>query len=414
MPIPLPDLLHPLIAELALQLGEVGRYKSLVQAVQKALTQAPDELQDLGITSDITFLNFASNLLTSWIPSENADGTHIYHVLTVFYFIFDQDAIVDLQTPIDPASIDSQGLPKKTWLSEWLVRYAQHIGTWLDDPKSLTPESYQSFLDSAHYRMNDYLIPPGGFKCFNDLFKRHLKDASVRPIAAPEDPNVVVFPADSTFDDSWPVQSDSMVNIKSILWPMTALLHGSKYSTCFADGTWAHAFLNTFDYHRQHSPVAGKVVEAKKIQGLVYLQVTTKQDSKTGKRIVVPHRSFKPLKPAHPSKGDQPRAPDEAGYQFIQMRGCIVIDAGDEIGHVAVLPIGMAQVSSIGLSVKEGDTVSKGQEISWFEFGGSDIVFVFEKKANVSSWATPQEHHLMGEQLAILSPGKASNGVTAA
>ena len=199
----------------------------------------------------------------------------------------------------------------------------------------------------------DYYIPPGGFACFNNLFKRRLKDASVRPIAAPDDANVVVFPADSAFDNSWPVQSDSMVNIKTVLWPMKALRHNSDYSTCFANGTGAYAFLNTFDYHRQHAPVAGEIFEAKIIEGLVYLQVVAKEDPKTGKRTVVPHRSFKPLKPAHPSKDAQPHAPE---------------DAGDDIGYVAVLPIGMAQVSSIGLSVKKGDVVSKGQEISWFEF----------------------------------------------
>ncbi|MCJ1259181.1 hypothetical protein MMC24_007017 [Lignoscripta atroalba] len=415
MSIPLLTL-HPLVVKLLERLGIDGRYPSLAKAVQQALDQDIDELREWKITSALSFLQFASNLLTNWVPSENKDGTYIYHVLAVFYFIFDQDAIADLQTPIAPDSIGPNDLPTNTWLSSWLVEYAQSMGTWLNNPESLTPESYQHILDAKLYRMKDpcdYAIPDpksstGGFGCFNNLFKRHLKDASVRPIAAPDDPNVIVFPADSTFDDSWPVQADSMVNIKTVLWPMKALLAGSSYSSCFANGTWAHAFLNTYDYHRQHAPVAGTVVEATTIPGLAYLQVVAQEDPKTGKRIVMPHRSFKALKPTQPSKGAQPHAPDEAGYQFIQMRGCIVIDAGEEIGHVAVLPIGMAQVSSIGLSVKRGDPVSKGQEISWFEFGGSDIVFVFEKKANIGSWAAAGEHHLMGEQLAILSPEKTS------
>ena len=92
-------------------------------------------------------------------------------------------------------------------------------------------------------------------------------------------------------------------------------------------------------------------------------------------------------------------APDTAGYQFLQARGLILIDNPD-LGLVAVLPIGMAQVSSVVLSVQPGDYVEKGQEISKFQLGGSDIVMVFQKEANVKIDQVEGQHYNYGTKVA--------------
>ena len=86
----------------------------------------------------------------------------------------------------------------------------------------------------------------------------------------------------------------------------------------------------------------------------------------------------------------------------MQRRGCIIIDTEGPNGLVAALPIGMFQVSSINLSVKTGDIVKKEEEISWFEFGGSDIVLVFEKKAKAQMFVDKNKPRLMGEELCRL------------
>jgi phosphatidylserine decarboxylase len=67
---------------------------------------------------------------------------------------------------------------------------------------------------------------------------------------------------------------------------------------------------------------------------------------------------------------------DGTGYQFTQDRGLIVIDS--QVGLVAVLPIGMAQVSSVTLTAEVGAKLTKGEEFGFFSFGGSDIVTLFE------------------------------------
>lgn len=106
-------------------------------------------------------------------------------------------------------------------------------------------------------------------------------------------------------------------------------------------------------------------------------------------------------------------AADTPGYQFLQMRGLIMIDS-PTLGLVAVLPIGMALVSSVKLCVSVGQEVEKGEEISTFQFGGSDIVLVFQKKAGLTIGDFPEVpeppkpllHFLMGEQLVVTHPEK--------
>jgi phosphatidylserine decarboxylase len=51
-----------------------------------------------------------------------------------------------------------------------------------------------------------------------------------------------------------------------------------------------------------------------------------------------------------------------------------------DYGMVAVIPVGMGQVSSINFldSVKPGAKVKKGDELGYFLFGGSDCVMLFE------------------------------------
>jgi len=150
--------------------------------------------------------------------------------------------------------------------------------------------------------------------------------------------------------------------IKNLPWTISSLLQGSEYADEFHGGVWMHAFLNTFNYHRQHAPVAGEVLEAKNIQGAAYMEVNSK------------------CEPMRVMCG--PDAPDTPGYQFLQTRGMIIID-NPVLGKVAVLPIGMAQVSSVKITIQKGDRVEKGQEISYFQFGGSDVICVFQPKAGL-------------------------------
>ena len=354
---------------------------------------------------------------TRWVPKENVGGTEIYERLCLFYFVIDQSPIFQYQTPVNPAG-------GWTWLSQWLVNYAQEVGKFMDTTQSITAETLQTFYDSPAYHMQDYPKPDAGWNTFNEFFARHI-DLTRRPVDGEGDPKVIDNPAESAFGGSWPIDefSETDFAVKGIPWNISQLLENTIYADRFKGGKFMHAFLNTTDYHRQHAPVSGKIVEARVIPGVCYLEVTV-QNNLRGQPRLIPRRhlaqpprlrtinpdgSTRHVQLPEDSNMQMPTsgivAPDSPGYQFMQARGLIVIDS-PELGLVGVLPIGMAQVSSVVLSVKVGDTVNKGDEISYFQMGGSDIVMIFEKKANVTfpDPTDPPTHYLVRSKLAEANP----------
>ena len=137
-----------------------------------------------------------------------------------------------------------------------------------------------------------------------------------------------------------------------------------------------HSFLNVNDYHHYHVPVRGKVLEARTILGKVALDVIQKPDGTL----------------------DVLEGTGGTGYQFSQARGLLVIDS--PVGLVAILPIGMAQVSSVNITAEEGVTLAKGEQFGYFLFGGSDIIMLFEPD-RVEITASEMTHYRQGEQFAV-------------
>jgi len=404
--------MEPIVQELVDKMAAEPRMK---QAMQDAFTLAYstglEEFTELNIQYVDDYMRYMNEYL-HWIPTENKAGREVYMHICMFYFIIDMPPIRDWQSPIDPASKSPW-----TWLSDWLIRYAQEMGLWMNTPESITPDSLQTFYDAPSYHMEDYPIPTGGWKTFNEFFARHI-DPAVRPIDSPTDDSVIVSAADCAFDGTWPVESPeanvTTFDVKGVPWAISQLLDDFDIGPKFAGGVFTHSFLAPNDYHRQHAPVAGTVVEAKVIPGICYLEVILQQSTtrKSGMQLGM-HRYLRPADsqdvPAQQrgislSARDTPGgaglvAPDRPGYQFLQARGLILID-NPLLGLVAVLPIGMAQVSSVVLSVKAGDTVTKGQEISCFQLGGSDIIMVFQQNANVKFDQEIGAHYNFGTRVA--------------
>jgi phosphatidylserine decarboxylase len=305
----------------------------------------------------------------------------------------------DLQSPIAPGS-SSQEL---TILSKWLVKYAKALGAFLDTPESINDDALKSFRASPNYNMKEYIVPPQGFKTFNDLFARNFKPG-LRPVAAISDPSVIVSPADCTYGGQGEIRSDSGVTIKGIHWQISELLQGSAYANRFNGGIFTHSFLGPNDYHRQHAPVGGRVLEAINIQGQVYLEVNPVQNEDGELTLIPQRRLHNPVehKNVVSTFGVEFDAPDNPGYQFVQTRGLFILDTA--IGLVAVLPMGMAQVSSVVLTAEVGVTLRKGEELSFFQFGGSDIVVLYENRSNVSMTAVVGTHYKVGTRIAQAFP----------
>lgn len=377
---------------------------------RKAITSARDtgveELQKIKTLDD--FYRYLDAFLF-WVPSEDRSGYKVYQELCAYHFILAQPSVLGLQSTILPSTETRAELSE---LSQWMVMFSNTIGVFLDEPrKSLTEKTFKTFEDTPDtypdgrpgYRVENYKLPEGATKdskwwdfSFNDFFTREFKNIDEqRPVGNPEDPYIIANGADSSFDGYWHIEDDAtvafdyqnaeQVTIKTLPYNISQLLDGSQYSNHFAGGTFMHAFLGPADYHRQHSPVDGEILEAKVVPGNVYLEVFIKKEQYKAPTLA-PRRPLNPIPiPKLGRDGNYTGetgldAPDYPGYQFSQARGLITIKT-EALGLVAFLPIGMSHVSSVVLhpEVKVGAKVKKGQELSKFMFGGSDYIMCFQK-----------------------------------
>jgi hypothetical protein len=237
----------------------------LDQAVHNAMKTGLAPMQTYhGIIDATGFLSYANRVLR-WIPDENNESTKVYDTICLFHFILDQIPLGppqdgQPQTEIEQLAIRPESVDKDlTYVSAYIVTFAKHVGIWMDTQAPLTQESFNSFKRAKKYNYSEWKYQDfSQYQTFNQLFYRELKDG-IRPI----DPEVVVYPADCTFDEAFRVEGNGEIIVKSLHWKIHDLLEGSEYCDYFADGVWMHAFLNTFNYHRQHSPVDGVVLEGR-------------------------------------------------------------------------------------------------------------------------------------------------------
>ena len=356
-------ILLALPAASVLATDEAGGYQPAVSELIDLLDSRPDLQASLegavsradlqGIDDVPAFLGYIDDLITL-VPTER----EVVPECLKFYYIVNQASD-------DYLNNDEQ-------FSEWMKRLVRAWGSFLDTPASAA--GIATFMEAKNYNIDDYIQGPSGWQTFNQFFAREVKSGR-RPIAEPRNDKVVVSPADAVFMGQWPIDEDSNITVKGATWAIADLLDGSPYEDAFSGGIYTHSFLYIDDYHRYHVPVAGTVKELRKISGKVYMDVFREPD---GTLNVV----------------------DGDTYQFNQERGLIVIDS-PEVGLVAVLPIGMAYVSSVNLTTEVGAELRKGDQFGYFMFGGSDIVTVFQD-SNVVLDADVGRKYLQGQRLGSL------------
>ena len=270
------------------------------------------------------------NEMVTLIPTDR----NLNPVLLKFYYLIDL-------SPDDVLQADAS-------FQRWTRKFAEDWGAFLDTTESA--KEIKGFFSNPSYHMEDYYVGPSGWLTFNQFFARQVRPGK-RPVDGLCDNSVIVSPADSVFQGYWSIKSDSKITVKGLTWSAIQLLDGSPYQDRFRGGVFTHSFLDVNDYHRYHVPVGGVIKEVRKIAGKVIMDVIKEPDGSL-------------------------HGVDGTGYQFTQDRGLIVIDS--PLGLVAVLPIGMAQVSSVTLTAEVGVALAKGEEFGFFSFGGSDIVTLFE------------------------------------
>ena len=212
-----------------------------------------------------------------------------------------------------------------------------------------------------------------GFASWNDFFTRRFKDGA-RPVASPDDDKVIVSACEATpYRIAADVKREDRFWIKSQPYSLQDMLANDASVDQFVGGTVYQAFLSAINYHRWHSPVAGTIVRAYVRDGTYYSEADSE-----GADAVEPTNSQSYL--AH-----------------VAARAIILIDADDPvIGLVAVVAVGMSEVSSCVIDAKmtPGYHVAKGEELGYFQFGGSTHCLVFRPGAiaEFALAAIPQPH----------------------
>ena len=333
------------------------------------------------------FIDKASELLPQEILKGPSDSVRdqMLQGICYFYFLVDQ--------PL--RDLEGKGLYKNAIqyyapFSSWLRTFANAWGMFLDTTASWNKEFYQQIYDDPEFGLQKgWYESPSNWTTFNRFFARYLKSPDARPIASPNASAVVVSPADSVPQGVWAIDENSKIRVDGGLKVKLATYYSikdllgekSQYKDAFANGLLTHTFLNVNDYHRYHFAVDGIIKEKKILSKNVALEVAWNPEQ--GKYVPI----------------------DSTGWQFSQTRGYVIVDTG-KYGLVALVPMGMAQVSSVNFedNVQVGSTHKKGDRLGNFLFGGSDFIMLFQERAGFEITA-PTEDKIVAKSGSDCGPG---------
>lgn len=219
-------------------------------------------------------------------------------------------------------------------------------GKKYDDPASTS--QIQDFINFHQLDLSEVLLPLEKFKNFNEFFYRELKPGA-RPCSAPDEPRIVVSPADCrsvVFDR---LDEATSIWVKGREFSIDRLL-GDAYpedAHRYKNGALGVFRLAPQDYHRFHIPVDGVLGTPKTIEGEYYtvnpMAIRSALDVYgENVRILVPIDSV-----AH--------------------------------GRVMVVCVGAMMVGSTVITRQAGEKVARAEELGYFKFGGSTLLLLFEE-----------------------------------
>jgi phosphatidylserine decarboxylase len=304
---------------------QIKNYFQMLQVINRILTMAP-EFNRTGL------VGFPINAILDW-PMGTPAGTSAF---------------------LDPAV--NRQLQKI--LNQWAVflRSPQSCYVLNDDPKN------GWFGRDARAAMpgfdKDFICDPKrphhGFSSWDDFFTRRFREGR-RPVAGPSDDAVIANACESA-----PYRLQTGVRLRDRFWikaqpySLEHMMAQDPLAPQFDGGTVYQAFLSALSYHRWHSPVSGTIVKTRLIDGSYYAEAL--------------------------AQGFDPAGPNESQGYITQVasRALVFIQADNPcIGLMAVLFVGMAEVSSNEITVFEGQHVGKGDQLGMFHFGGSTHCLIF-------------------------------------
>jgi len=310
---------------------QVRSYRDMLKLINQILTQAPEY-------NKTDLVGFPINAIVNWAMGTPAGAAAFLNpkVNRQLKKILAQWAVF-LNSPDSLAVLNNH--PEKGWLGRDAL---QAMPTLVDDFEA------------------DPALPHYGFKSWDDFFVRRFREGR-RPVASPGDDNVIANACESApYKLEKNVKWQDQFWIKDQPYSLSHMLADDPLAKQFVGGTIYQAFLSATSYHRWHSPVSGRIVKTSLIDGSYYAQT--------------------------PAVGFDPAGPNESQGYITQVasRGLVFIQADNpKIGLMAVLFVGMAEVSSNDITVHEGQHVNKGDQLGMFHFGGSTHALIFRSQVKL-------------------------------
>ncbi|PSR97822.1 phosphatidylserine decarboxylase-domain-containing protein, partial [Coniella lustricola] len=229
-----------------------------------------------------------------------------------------------------------------------------------------------------------------GFASWDAFFTREFRPG-VRPIQVPDDDDFdsVINNSnnnnnnhDSTLTilnacEAAPYRIGHSVQLHDKYWlkgqpySLADMLGGSSACAFFAGGTVYQAFLGALSYHRWHAPVSGVVEAIEHIPGTYFSMNYHHGLAADG---------------TSEDDGPDPNSANRsmAHLTAVATRTVIYIRAATPLlGLVALVFVGMAEVSSCEVSVSVGQRVHKGEQMGMFHYGGSTYCLVLQPSVRV-------------------------------
>ncbi|MDD4651996.1 MAG: phosphatidylserine decarboxylase [Methanothrix sp.] len=261
----------------------------------------------------------------------------------------------------------------------WTRQFVEARRQFLESRQSAGTIS--QWMNDSSIHMEQYIIPPGGFKSFNQFFIRDLKPG-MRTVASPLEDSVLVSPTDCVLNMIEPLTPGVRIPTKlNQKLNVTQLLNGSRYASLFENGTAISCILMPTTYHHYHSVVSGRVVES-------------------DENVSGDYWGIKDFATFYNARNFGYGANYSVFEQF--RRGYLVIKT-DKYGYVAMIPVGLDTIGSVVFEDKFAHVsdsnpvpVYKGEKLGHFEYGGSLVITLVQQ--GVSSIATQQ-----GQQIGIFS-----------
>lgn len=223
----------------------------------------------------------------------------------------------------------------------WLVDFFDARGKYMDSPESA--KYMQQWMQYEGKKMQQYIVPKGGYKTFNAYITRNVKPGA-RPIAKPNNKCVIVSANDGYLQLLLPVlKNTSKLKAKGDIYNIRQIFNDNPLAKKFIGGPAFISNLHFKDYHHFGAPLGGKILQAQEFAGLY-----EDNDSPTMYQDTYKHR-----------------------------RGVYIIK-NSKVGLVGMVPIGFWMVSSINMTAHKNQIVKKGQKLGYFAYGGSAILLFFE------------------------------------